>query len=524
MELNPFSVRPNKKPKFTVVNRRVKGGTRKVRDRDSERSPLSKEYAARNKSGAFVDRRFGEGKAGVSRDEVMMQRFAKERVKRSKKDRYNLSTRPSEDITHKGKVVGEDYKDDGELFQDSDDEGTGLDKADTEMHFGGGRNGQKEDPYGMYGGGGRTLKDIYGSNERRDGLDDVIKMSKIRKMERQREKEEQVEVFEGVDEAFGDLRGLLGFRDKGADRDKERERKKRVREGEEEPEEDDDYEQMARMFAFEKKGAATDRTKTQEEVALEREEKLREMEERRIKRMNGDFSDDDMSDVAAGGDDLGEEEGKKGGVEMRFTADGIKYVDEEGREVEANYRVKEQFQNKSAWYEGVVAKVNKDGTYDVQYDDGDFEEGVEEVSIKVLGGAKKMKKEKKEKKKKEEEEAEGEEEEEEEEEKEEEEEDGGGKERRVKRMKEQEARRKAMSDMPYTFSPPPTTTEALEDLIAEHCGDGKDVNELVKRIHESNSVLVNKERRTVMQNFFDVLVRRYVALGDRVVQAGGGGG
>ena len=103
----------------------------------------------------------------------------------------------------------------------------------------------------------------------------------------------------------------------------------------------------------------------------------------------------------------------------------------------------------------------------MQYDDGDFEEGVTEVNVKVVGenGG-------------------------EEERKREEEEMG----KRKIREKQRKAKKDAAKDMPFTFRPPPTTMEALDELVAEHCGSGEDVCTLVKRIHESNSVLVDKER------------------------------
>jgi nucleolar protein 14 len=134
--------------------------------------------------------------------------------------------------------------------------------------------------------------------------------------------------------------------------------------------------------------------------------------------------------------DESDDEDKDKGMDVRFTADGLVYVDKDGNavkkvwnedesddsgsdafseeidsseseiddadadhhdpnliltvgtRVQGNYRVKEQFSEKAAWYDGVVAKVNKqaDGsvTYDVTYDDGDFEDDMEPENVRPI--------------------------------------------------------------------------------------------------------------------------------------------
>lgn len=211
---------------------------------------------------------------------------------------------------------------------------------------------------------------------------------------------------------------------------------------------------------FERKVKATDRTKTPEEIAKEEAERLHVLETRRLARMNGDFDEDEFSDISdddtkgkkkrkkskakakkskmQNPDELDEsdDEDKDKGMDVRFTADGLVYVDKNGNavkkvwnedesddsgsdafseeidsseseiddanadhhdpnliltvgtRVQGNYRVKEQFSEKAAWYDGVVAKVNKqaDGsvTYDVTYDDGDFEDDMEPENVRPI--------------------------------------------------------------------------------------------------------------------------------------------
>ena len=52
----------------------------------------------------------------------------------------------------------------------------------------------------------------------------------------------------------------------------------------------------------------------------------------------------------------------------------------EGTKIEASYR------GKGKYYAGKIARDNKDGTYDIDYDDGEKETKVEEKLIRVLGG------------------------------------------------------------------------------------------------------------------------------------------
>ncbi len=242
---------------------------------------------------------------------------------------------------------------------------------------------------------------------------------------------------------------------------------------------------MIKEYHLERTVKATDRTKTPEEIAKEEAERLHELETRRIARMNGDFDDDDLSDISEdegtrkkskkkqnknkkkktgphNPDELdSEDEIDNDELEVRFTPDGLVYVDKNGKvvkkagEVEnddtseesvasgiddssnddsseseesefesiggtddeasagdaefesendeddmqlskklsvgtkvlANYRAEEQFDGKETWYPGKVANVQTDDNgnflYDIEYDDGDTEDGVKRKNIKV---------------------------------------------------------------------------------------------------------------------------------------------
>ena len=60
-------------------------------------------------------------------------------------------------------------------------------------------------------------------------------------------------------------------------------------------------------------------------------------------------------------------------------------------------------------------------------------------------------------------------------------------------------------------------------MIGEHAKTGKDVSQLIQRIYASNSVRLDRRNTEKMQNFYDVLLRRFIAVGDAIHQSGNGG-
>ena len=65
--------------------------------------------------------------------------------------------------------------------------------------------------------------------------------------------------------------------------------------------------------------------------------------------------------------------------------------------------------------------------------------------------------------------------------------------------------------------------DALEDLIIKYANTGSDASTIIERIHSSNSVRLDHRNVQKMQNFYDVLLRRFMELGDNVYLSGGGG-
>ena len=60
-------------------------------------------------------------------------------------------------------------------------------------------------------------------------------------------------------------------------------------------------------------------------------------------------------------------------------------------------------------------------------------------------------------------------------------------------------------------------------MIARYASTGADVSLIVQRIHKANSVRLNHKNKEQMQNFYDVLLRRFIAVGDEIFNSGSGG-
>ena len=77
-------------------------------------------------------------------------------------------------------------------------------------------------------------------------------------------------------------------------------------------------------------------------------------------------------------------------------------------------------------------------------------------------------------------------------------------------------------EIPFVFEVP-TTLEALHDMIGNYAATGEDASLIIQRIHKANSVRLNRNNVEKIQNFYDVLLRRFVAVGDAIHTSGDGG-
>ncbi|TKY89186.1 hypothetical protein EX895_001717 [Sporisorium graminicola] len=298
--LNPFDQKVTK-PKHEVLGRKIKGavgrpGAAKASGLAQRRETLLPEWQARNRTGTFVDRRFGENDANMTPEEKMLERYATEKQRRAAKGAaFNLND-DDELLTHYGQSLsGMDDLADIRLPGDDDDE-EDPGRLTAQGHFGG--FGDNED----------------GDKSKADVMREVIAKSKFHKLERQKVKDADDELREQLDDELADIRGLL-FEQPAVPTpafavDAKAKAKVSVFPGpatganatavagastsasEDQDKHASSYDTFVRELAFERRAKPQDRLKSEEELAAEEAKRLMKAEKARLKRMRGDSDDE----------------------------------------------------------------------------------------------------------------------------------------------------------------------------------------------------------------------------------------
>ena len=468
---NPFDVYSNARQKFGVLNRRVKGENRNVAKARSEaverrKRTLLKEYQSSKKSSTFSDRRIGEGDDSLTVEDRMMERFRRERQRRARnKDVYRLKE-GDDKLTHGGRVLeDDDYDKMGGDRYESDDDGALDEQLTRELHFGGGEQAARR-----HGEDGEK-------KSRKEIIDEMIARSKVLKMQRAAEKEERLEATAKLDDAFSEISKLLNFRPTRDDKDYVAPEK-------------DDFDIMARGIAMEtKRSRASDRTKTPAEAAAEEAQRLKELEEQRLRRQRGEEpetkrrrTDDDLDDDPRVADD-----GPSAGAANPHAFQFQQFVQSEGEDSDAGEEGEEGeegdggdegstgSESDGAGEDGelmsrIASRAESD---DEEYGDGDVNDAFraagkrgeqdEECAAAGVGGA------------------------------------------------------AAEAEMPYTFECP-RSVEELNGLVNEHTSSAEDVATLLTRILACNSLKIPEKRgsgeaRAAMHEFYTLLLRRLEDVG-----------
>lgn len=241
------------------------------------------EYKQKNKANMFIDRRFGEYDEKMTLEDKMMKRFTME--KKHHHERHGKYRLEDEELTHLGQSLGEiDKFEDVQLSDDDDDDD--VDKEDAaddvkELHFGGFLTKKSTD----------DKQTAEKHKSKKEIMEEVVAKAKIKKHERQMAKEETVSLTDKLDKDWRKIQNLasqMGPRSEEASTSKA-----------------DDYDIVVRQLAFELKGKATDRLKSEKEIAKEEQERLNKLELERQRRMKGlPLVDEKPKHISA--DDLGD--------------------------------------------------------------------------------------------------------------------------------------------------------------------------------------------------------------------------
>ncbi|KAG9317709.1 Nop14-like protein [Chiua virens] len=289
-KLNPFDVKVTKL-KHDVGGRRIKGMTgrpaqSKQAGMQQREKSLLKEIEQRGRVGGVVDRRFGENDPLMSLEERMLERFTRERQRASKAS----SLSKMDDFDDFLMPVDEDGDEEGQLDHDTV----------KKVHFGGFSDDEE-----------KSKDEPERKKSKAEVMAEVIAKSKAHKMHRQMEKEQEENMRHELDQDFDSLRTLLYAPDPSSiDHDTFDAAKPTLPESAND-EDAMDYDKQVRELAFDKRAKPKDRTKTEEELALEQKEALEKAEKERRMRMLGEDPgehDDENGDRrkkrARGGDDL----------------------------------------------------------------------------------------------------------------------------------------------------------------------------------------------------------------------------
>lgn len=263
-QLNPFEVHINR-DKQKVLGRKSKNdrglpGISRAKAINRRKQSLLEEYKLQNKDNVFLDKRIGERNYTMSTEDKAIARFATERMKTYKKESiFNLN---DEILTHKGQTLEEiekfdDPRSDDE-FSDNENVSGKLDKNFVkEAHFGGG-----------------TLSKTDSALSRKDLIDQLIAESKKRKAEKQKIREQTIDLTEKLDSEWRDL---LPFMSTSKESTEDINETTKV----------DTYDIAVRQLKFEARGNPSEKLKSEEEIVQEEKEKLEKLEADRLARMKG---------------------------------------------------------------------------------------------------------------------------------------------------------------------------------------------------------------------------------------------
>ncbi|WWC90039.1 uncharacterized protein L201_004969 [Kwoniella dendrophila CBS 6074] len=314
--LNKFDERETK-VKHDVGGRNLKGVTgrpsaSKQAGLEQRRKSLLPEHQLKDHTGTFRDRRFGENDPTLSIEDRMLERYTRERQRgQGKKGLFNIED--DEDngldgfddgfalggLTHGGRSVmdlpGDDF--DAQGFGERDDEDDDEDAKQGRID----RRTVNKINFGGFDGDEDEEELPEKKKSKAEVMSEIIAKSKEHKYERQQQREADDELRDALDDDLDDLRVLL--EEGGAARPAASNFASTSRPATTAttssapaavvPEEEIDYDQVVRSLAFDSRAKPKNRTKTEEELALEEKENLEKAEAKRLRRMRGESVTDD---------------------------------------------------------------------------------------------------------------------------------------------------------------------------------------------------------------------------------------
>jgi nucleolar protein 14 len=322
---NPFEFKHLARPKkFEYVSnnadnaKRVLGrpGVTKSQGEEARKKSLLPEMNRKNKVGGILDRRIGENDPTMSLDDRMMARFEREQLKKRGGNVFDLEDGDDEvQLTHGGQSLTFDH----EIGDEDYDAASISGSSDGEDGFLK-RKRRRED---VDGEGEVDAAPEEEQPERKKSkaevMKEVIAKSKLHKYERQAQKEDDDELREELDKDLNDvLAALRGHMNKKPEAEPPKDEPKgdfamnadraALLAGSSQAAKDKEYDTRVRQMLQDARAKPTERTKTEEEKAREEAKRLKELEQKRMKRMRGEPTSDDEEPQQKESDDDDEED------------------------------------------------------------------------------------------------------------------------------------------------------------------------------------------------------------------------
>lgn len=288
---NPFDTKVSRNKRADALAKKQtvgKPGISKQAGEERRKLEWDAKMKRKNKSGGIFDKRFGEGNEKLTKEEKMLERFVKAKQAQAKRSSiYNLDDDDDNDnsgfntLTHGGRSLVDDFD------EDLDDDNLSDNNDNDDDFFSKKRNGDNFDNDNDNG-NGENPDEPPRKKTKAEVMKEVMAKSKYYKHLRQKTHAETMDKVYELDDDFD------GVMDDIAEANKQL-----PTQVEKKSEKDLEYERRVNEAKLDKKAAPSDRTKTQEEIDAEEAEKLKELEDQRKRRMEGEELEGDR-----GADDL----------------------------------------------------------------------------------------------------------------------------------------------------------------------------------------------------------------------------
>jgi nucleolar protein 14 len=306
---NPFEFKHLARPKkFEYVSqnaadsKKVLGrpGVTKSQGEEARRKSLLPEMNRKNKVGGILDRRIGEDDPTMSLDDKMMARFEREQQRKRGGNVFDLEDGDDEvQLTHGGQSLTFDH----EIGDEDYDAASVSGSSEGEDGFLK-RKRRRDDVDGEANADAPEEEQPERKKSKAEVMKEVIAKSKLHKYERQAQKEDDDELREELDKDLNDvLAALRGHMEKKPEPEAPKEAPKSdfgmnadraaLLAGGSQAAKDKEYDTRVRQMLQDARAKPTERTKTEEEKAREEASRLKELEQKRMKRMRGEPTSDD---------------------------------------------------------------------------------------------------------------------------------------------------------------------------------------------------------------------------------------